>query len=245
MADSSACNRCGVQIQLATAGRTGGLCMPCKNGTRQAIEAARQEKSAPSLTRRWRDQETREGDLNLAIPHELKRLVSACEAYCQVDCCSLTALDVNAYTMLHWMRAAGIEAAVEARKQLDIVMNLVAGHEGGVVSDDTLCHTWDRAADCLDYFATWRGELLRAFSFHAEGCPSAQQRLREAQQGRDYLEIRRVMGDAGRLLQAGEHSAALEVFALVAALDDGDRAISNEVRWARRVLAEHRGPTSG
>jgi hypothetical protein len=34
-----ACSACGAAILTSTAERTGGLCMPCTNGTRKAIEA--------------------------------------------------------------------------------------------------------------------------------------------------------------------------------------------------------------
>jgi hypothetical protein len=36
------CERCGVGIQPATATRTGGLCVPCATGTREAIEKGRE-----------------------------------------------------------------------------------------------------------------------------------------------------------------------------------------------------------
>ena len=36
------CARCGVQILPLTATRTGGLCMPCSTGTREAIEQGRE-----------------------------------------------------------------------------------------------------------------------------------------------------------------------------------------------------------
>lgn len=39
------CERCGVQILPATARRTGGLCMPCSTGTREAIERGRRERN--------------------------------------------------------------------------------------------------------------------------------------------------------------------------------------------------------
>jgi hypothetical protein len=38
---STECVRCGTSILLTTATRTGGLCMPCKGGWRENIEAAR------------------------------------------------------------------------------------------------------------------------------------------------------------------------------------------------------------
>ena len=41
MADAKGCTRCGASILAATAARTGGLCMPCKTGTRESIEAGR------------------------------------------------------------------------------------------------------------------------------------------------------------------------------------------------------------
>jgi hypothetical protein len=36
-----ACKKCGASIVQATADSTGGLCMPCKSGTRESIDAAK------------------------------------------------------------------------------------------------------------------------------------------------------------------------------------------------------------
>ena len=37
----SPCSKCGVMILTTTAEKTGGLCMPCKNGTRESLEESR------------------------------------------------------------------------------------------------------------------------------------------------------------------------------------------------------------
>lgn len=42
MQDKIPCTCCGVLILPATAGRTGGLCMPCNNGTRDSMDQSRE-----------------------------------------------------------------------------------------------------------------------------------------------------------------------------------------------------------
>ncbi|MBK7582664.1 MAG: DMP19 family protein [Myxococcales bacterium] len=42
MAQTVACSTCGAAILVETASRTGGLCMPCKNGTRAQIDAGKE-----------------------------------------------------------------------------------------------------------------------------------------------------------------------------------------------------------
>ena len=42
MAQKVGCSSCGAEILAETAARTGGLCMPCKNGTRAQIDAGKQ-----------------------------------------------------------------------------------------------------------------------------------------------------------------------------------------------------------
>lgn len=42
MSDKVPCTECGAMVLPSTAERTGGLCMPCKNGTRKNIEQAKE-----------------------------------------------------------------------------------------------------------------------------------------------------------------------------------------------------------
>ncbi|MFD2232124.1 DMP19 family protein [Alkalimarinus sediminis] len=42
MSDKIPCNECGALVLPSTAERTGGLCMPCKNGTRKSMELAKE-----------------------------------------------------------------------------------------------------------------------------------------------------------------------------------------------------------
>lgn len=42
MTDKIPCKECSVLVLPATAERTGGLCMPCKNGTRKSMEASKE-----------------------------------------------------------------------------------------------------------------------------------------------------------------------------------------------------------
>lgn len=46
MADLCHCSACGVVIQTSTAAKNGGLCMPCKHGCREQVEAAKVEREA-------------------------------------------------------------------------------------------------------------------------------------------------------------------------------------------------------
>ena len=47
------CTKCGAMILTATANKTGGICMPCKNGTRESMEIAKKlrekEKTDPFI----------------------------------------------------------------------------------------------------------------------------------------------------------------------------------------------------
>jgi hypothetical protein len=42
MSDKVLCKECSVKILPSTADRTGGMCMPCKNGYRKNIEQAKE-----------------------------------------------------------------------------------------------------------------------------------------------------------------------------------------------------------
>jgi hypothetical protein len=42
MTETLTCHRCGVSILATTAARTGGVCVPCKRGTREGIEASKE-----------------------------------------------------------------------------------------------------------------------------------------------------------------------------------------------------------
>lgn len=42
MSDKISCTECGALVLLSTAKRTGGVCMPCKNGNRKNIEQAKE-----------------------------------------------------------------------------------------------------------------------------------------------------------------------------------------------------------
>lgn len=41
MSEKTPCTECGIDILPSTAERTGGLCMPCKNSTRESIETSK------------------------------------------------------------------------------------------------------------------------------------------------------------------------------------------------------------
>ena len=42
MSDKIPCTECGAMVLPSTAERTGGLCMPCKNGTRKSMDLAKE-----------------------------------------------------------------------------------------------------------------------------------------------------------------------------------------------------------
>lgn len=50
MAEQVACTECGVPILSATALRTGGVCMPCKQGTRKSVDEAKQRQRERQAT---------------------------------------------------------------------------------------------------------------------------------------------------------------------------------------------------
>ncbi|HEX8612415.1 MAG TPA: DUF4375 domain-containing protein [Telluria sp.] len=54
MTERVPCIECGVAILPSTAERTGGLCMPCKGGYRQDIDAARERKALAARVRAGR-----------------------------------------------------------------------------------------------------------------------------------------------------------------------------------------------
>jgi hypothetical protein len=62
MSDKIPCTECGAMVLPSTADRTGGLCMPCKNGTRKSMDLAKEraarerelEKTCP-FRALWRD----------------------------------------------------------------------------------------------------------------------------------------------------------------------------------------------
>lgn len=43
MSDKIPCNECNALVLPSTAQRTGGLCMPCKNGTRKSMDRAKED----------------------------------------------------------------------------------------------------------------------------------------------------------------------------------------------------------
>jgi hypothetical protein len=77
------CEECGALILRNTAARNGGLCAPCKNGTRKSLDAARlqreKEETDPFhiLFRRVRDHAAKHGIDTLTSPEATYYAVSA------------------------------------------------------------------------------------------------------------------------------------------------------------------------
>ncbi len=55
MSDKIPCTKCGAMILPATAARTGGLCMPCKSGIRESIEASKRYYEEQKKYNPWRE----------------------------------------------------------------------------------------------------------------------------------------------------------------------------------------------
>jgi hypothetical protein len=183
--------------------------------------------------------------LELIVAAPLADFVRALAVYCEPACCSLNAFDVNAYEMLWWLRRAGPEKGAEALQQLDVLIAQVSVHDGPVANSDDFCfcHEWTDAATCANDLKEWRDELAQALSFFPEGGLSPEVRLAEAKQRGEphsYLEVRRLGRDAHRFLSIDEERA-LQLYSLLARLDENDRSISSDVVYARKVLAERGG----
>lgn len=181
----------------------------------------------------------------IEVPEPLASLIAACAVYCQVDCCNLEAFDVNAYTMLGWLREHE-QYSDDARKKLDSLIDRVAVHEGPVRLN-AFCFEWQDGVKCAEYLKIWREEFARALRIGLQGTPP-EQRLREAGlRGRtDFMrEVYRMANESGAAEQSHPWSAiterrerALGVLAALARLDSSDDGIRNEVEYARRVLSE-------
>jgi hypothetical protein len=185
------------------------------------------------------------GVLQIEVREPLGSLIACCAVYCQVDCCDLNAFDVNAHTMLWWLRDHEQDAD-SARRQLDLLIDRVSAH-GGPVRLDDFCFEWPHGSECAEYLKMWREEFARALRIGPQGAPP-EQRLREAAcRGRtDFVrEVYRMANESGAAEQSSPWSTiperrerALGVLFALARLDSSDDGIRNEVGYARRVLSE-------
>ena len=188
-----------------------------------------------------------ESTYKLVIPSPLSQLIASCAVYCLVDCCGVNALDENAYQILHWVREVGYDRACESLEQLRVAINQVSVHDGPIAEQSAFCETWAHGIDCTKYLAIWHQELTRALMFSRDGCPSPEDRLREATLGggpQYFREVRRLAGEADVLLHSGKAPSALSILSLIAELDTSDRSIADEVKWASQTLAESVLPRS-
>jgi hypothetical protein len=179
-------------------------------------------------------------DIELEFP--LRNLVRGCATYCQIECCELDAFDVNAYSMLWWLRESTGQAQL-VREQLEELIRRVAALQVPIRIGD-YCHDWPDGDSCAQYLRTWLAEYLRALTIGPEGTPPAQ-RLREAaERGRsEYLsEVYRMSNETGWATNpsAGpeDRRRALAVLTALARLDPADSAVQRDVEYARRTLSE-------
>jgi hypothetical protein len=180
----------------------------------------------------------------LVVAQPLEDLIRKCAVYCDAYCCGLSAFDVNAYTMLYWIRDSGCEQALLAAQQLEAAISEVSALEGRVRSASEFCHTWDDGHACAAFLRKWHDEISRAVKYDLDGCPSPAERLAHAKQsgGSDYyLEVRRLADDAEALRQSGNQATARKVFSLLAVLDVRDERIASSVKRAQEVLTEMTG----
>jgi hypothetical protein len=185
------------------------------------------------------------GVLQIEIQEPLASLIAGCAVFCVVDCCNLDAFDVNAYTMLWWIRDREQDAD-EARRQLDLVIDRASAHDGPVTIDD-FCFEWPHGGDCAEYLKMWHDEFTRALRIGPQGTPP-EQRLREAagSSRTDFVaEVYRMANETAAAVPTHPCSAipehrqrALNVLITLARLDPSDEGIRLHVEYARRVLHE-------
>jgi hypothetical protein len=185
------------------------------------------------------------GVLQIEAPEPLRSLIADCAVHCDVGCCDLKAFEVNAYTMLWWLREHRDDAE-DARQQLDLLIAQVAAHAGAVNLCD-FCFEWQSSSDCIAYLGTWREEFARAVRIGPQGTPP-EQRLREAAD-RGLREFEREVWRMTRESGAAEphhpwnkipehRERAVNVLSALARLDPRGEGIRNEIEYARRVLSQ-------
>ena len=180
--------------------------------------------------------------INISLERPLAALVESCAVHCQVDCCELGAFDVNAYTMLWWLRDPHADADL-ARTQLMDLMRAVESVAGPVRIED-FCYQWAKGEECAEYLKAWLDEYSRALMMAPEGTPPAQ-RLREAaDRGRsEYCtEVYRMAHECGWAdpPNAGKEADRQRAIGVLMALaqQQPEQDIKREVEYARQVLSK-------
>lgn len=186
--------------------------------------------------------------LELIIPPPLKQMFQSCAVFCEPACCGLDAFDVDAFVIYRWFCRDAHCIGDDVLKQLDDLIARVASHDGPIDSADELKfdfgHEWATSAECVAYLQTWRVELVRAISFDADVLERPDTRLLEARSlGENEFRrtVRRIVGDADIFLSKGKTGVAMKILGPIAALDENDAAIRQEVKYAREILAKHTG----
>ena len=103
--------------------------------------------------------------LVLELRYPLRRMFQSCAVYCEPACCGLDSFDVNAYTLLWWIRQTGDEDVSHAMELLSSLVVKVAARCGPVASPDDLGHEWDSGEECAAYLSTWHATLEQAAFF--------------------------------------------------------------------------------
>lgn len=182
-------------------------------------------------------------ELELVVPSPLRGLFQSCATFCVPGCCGLDAFDVDAYVIFRWLRKNRRHAGSKLLQQLDILIAQVEAHFGPVDSPNLdFGNQWRNSADCVAYLQTWREQLVRALSLKPDALKSPKMRLAKAQLlgEREYrFTVRRITGDALLFLENGERRAAVKILRVIARLDENDPTIADEVKYARKTLAEH------
>jgi hypothetical protein len=180
--------------------------------------------------------------VEIKLSQPLAGFADSCAIFCQVDCCKLNAFDVNAHTMLHYMRnhPADVE---EVGRQLDALIAQVAVEKESVRILD-LCYQWPAGAACAEYFGTWREQFSRARAFGPSGMPPAQRLAHAAQRGELAAEAYRMANEGAAAEGRGvwsneeERGRAVGILVALARLDPSDARVRSEAEYARRVLTE-------